>query len=281
MNASLPAIHSPAQRRSVLAQLWAVARIQGSYCILLLGSDVLVTWVTAFVEMLVARQLWLALYAGRAAYDGFAIEETLVYVVLSMAVTHLLRSDGVGFMHWQIRSGNVLFDLMYPLRYPLNLMVFELSSLAVTLFTVALPLLLMAVFLLKVPLPVDPWRWLVFGISMLLGCVIYLWIEILAGLLGFWMTETSGLQAWMNILIAILSGAYLPLWIFPEAVERVISFLPFRAIQYGPLAILVGWTGPQYYLGEIAVQLTWVLLLGIAVEGLYRLALRTMNIQGG
>lgn len=275
------AANSDKPRRSILAPLWAVARLQASYCILLLGSDVLVTWVTALVEMLVARQLWLALYADRTVYNGYTLEDTLVYVVLSMVITHLLRSDGVSFMHWQIRSGNVLFDLMYPLRYPLNLMVFELSSLAVTLFTVALPLLVVAVFILKVPLLVDPWRWLVFGVSFLLGCVIYLWIEIMAGLLGFWMTETSGLTAWMNILIALLSGAYLPLWIFPRAVEQVIALLPFRAIQYGPLAILVGWTGPQLYLREIAVQLTWVLLLGLAVEGLYRLALRTMNIQGG
>ncbi len=85
----------------------------------------------------------------------------------------------------------------------------------------------------------------------------------------------------MNILVAILSGAYLPLWIFPDAVRRVIGYLPFRGIQYVPLSILVGWSGPQDYLRELAIQAAWVVILGLAAEGLYRLALRQLKIQGG
>lgn len=85
----------------------------------------------------------------------------------------------------------------------------------------------------------------------------------------------------MNILIAILSGAYLPLWIFPPGVQQVLAFLPFRGIQYVPLSILVGWTGPQAYLRELALQACWVVVLWLAAEGVYRLALRKMEIQGG
>ncbi len=270
-----------ASRRPFFSPFFAVARLQVAYCILQIRSGVVVNWLVALVEMLVARQLWIALYNGREVFDGFTLDETLAYVVLSMAVTRLLEGDGVEFIHWQIRSGNILFDLMYPLRFPLNLMAFSISSLFITLFTTAIPLLLMATFLLKIPLPASSAAWLAFAFSFLLGCLIFNSIDILASLLGFWTTETHGLLTWKVILVALLSGAYLPLWIFPPQVEQILAYLPFRGIQYVPLSILVGWTGPELYLREMAIQLIWVIVLWLAVEGLYLLAQRRFEFQGG
>lgn len=281
LSAQTPARARDERPRSFLSPAWAIARLQGRYCILQIRNDLLIPWLTALVQMLVARQLWIALYDGRATYDGYTLGQTLTYVALSMAITSLLVGDGVRYLHWKIRSGNILFDLMYPLRFTLNLMVFSFSSMVIGLFKIALPLLLMAALLLKIPLPSDPARWLVFSLSFLLGCLIYMWIEILAGMLGFWTTETHGLEAWMNIIVAILSGAYLPLWIFPGVFQRIIAYLPFRGIQYTPLAILVGWTGPEGYLRELLVQAVWVIVLALVAEGVYRLALRRMRIQGG
>jgi ABC-2 type transport system permease protein len=279
--AQIPAAAADYRRPSVFAPFWAVARLQIVYCILQIRNDLFIPWLTALVEMLVARQLWIALFNGRATYDGYTLDQTLTYVVLSMAITHLLVGDGVQFLHWKIRSGNILFELMRPLHFTLSLLSASLSSVVIGLFKVSVPLLLMAVLLLKVPLPTDPLRWLVFALSFLLGCLIYIWVEMLAGLLGFWTTETHGLEAWMNILIAILSGAYLPLWIFPDFIQRLIAYLPFRGIQYVPLSILVGWTGPDSYLRELAIQTGWVVILALVAEGVYRLALRQLKIQGG
>jgi ABC-2 type transport system permease protein len=231
-------------------------------------SGSLIAWLTALVEMLVARQLWIALYNGRATYDGFTLDQTLAYVVLSIAITNLLKDDG--FLYWKIRSGNIIFELMYPLRLPTHLLV-----------TVAAPLLLMAVFLLKIPLPALPAAWLAFAVSFPLGCLIGICIDLLASLLGFWTTEIHGLMTWKNLTVAILSGAILPLWIFPDLVERAIAWLPFRGIQYVPLSILVGWIGPELYLREMAVQFGWVVVLWFTVEGLYALASRKFEIQGG
>jgi ABC-2 type transport system permease protein len=198
-----------------------------------------------------------------------------------MVIYNLLKGDGVQFIHWKIRSGNILFDLMYPLRFPISLMVFALSSLFLTILTHAIPLLLMAVFLLKIPLPVSPTAWLAFAVSFLLGCLSFNWIDILASLLGFWTTETHGLLIWKEILVALFSGAFLPLWIFPDVIERIIAWLPFRSIQYVPLSILVGWIGPEQYLREMMIQVFWVVVLWLAVEGLYKLAERRFEIQGG
>jgi len=279
--AQLPARQPANSRRSFLAPVWAEARMQGYYCILQIRNDMLIQWLTALVEMLVARQLWIALYNGRLIYNGYTLDQTLTYVVLSMVIANQQKDDGVQYMHSMIRSGDILFAFIYPLHFTIGLIVSSLSSLVISLLTTAAPLLLMAVFVLKVPLPDSPLLWLMFIISFFLGYLILNWIDILAGLLGFWTTETSGLVAWKRIIVAILSGAYLPLWIFPPAIERLIAYLPFRGIQYVPLSILVGWIGPESYLRELVVQIGWVVVLALIAEVLYRLALRKVSIQGG
>ncbi len=269
----------PAHRRSFLAPVWAVARLQGYFVILQVRNDGLIAWLTAFVQLLVARQLWIALFNGRATYNGFTLDQTLTYMALSMALNPMLKSDG--FIHWKIRSGNILFELSRPLSFSANLLVGSLISCFANLLTIGLPVVLMAAFLLKIPLPVSPVAWLIFAVSLLLGLLIFSCIDALTGLLGFWTTETHGVLAWQAILVALLSGGILPLWIFPGIVQQAISFLPFRGIQYAPLSILVGWINPPGYLRELAVQLFWVVILWLAVEWFFALSVRRYENQGG
>jgi ABC-2 type transport system permease protein len=269
----------PVQRRSILSPVLAVARTQARWCISQIRTNILVSWGTALVEMLIARQLWIALYNGRAVYEGYTIEQTLSYVVLSMAIFGLLRGDP--YLYWMIRTGNVLLELIHPLRYTTRLMAFAMSSIFMQLLIQAAPQLLMAVSLLKIPLPVSPYAWLTFAVSFLLGCMIFNCIDILVIFKATATTEMQGLLRWKDIIVGILSGAALPLWIFPAGIERVISWLPFRSMQYVPLSILVGWVPPEQYAREMFIQAGWVVLLWLAVEGVYELAMKKYEIQGG
>ncbi len=279
MDTELTSQSLPDRRRSFLAPLWANARSQGYWAILQIRDGALIANLTALVEMLLARQLWVALFNGQTVYEGHTLDQTLTYVMLSMAFLPLFRGDA--FLFWQVRSGNIMIELMRPLRWTTGLIAFALSSVFAQLLTNALPMLLLAAFLLKIPLPASPTTWLAFAVSFLLGILIFNCIDIMVAMTAFWTTELSGVVAWKDIIIGILSGAALPLWIFPDAVGRVIAWLPFRCMQYVPLSILVGWIGPEQYLREMLIQLGWVVGLWLAVEGLFELARRRIQIQGG
>ncbi len=275
----MDSILQPIKHRSILAPFLGEAKIQAYWCIRQVRNGMFIPWITALVQMLLARQLWIALFNGKDVYEGFTLDQTLSYVVLSMAIFTIMKGDG--FLYWKIRSGNIINELMYPVRWTFSVMAFGLSSMLFQVFIQAVPLMLMAVFLLKIPLPASPSVWLAFAVSFFLGCLIFNILDILANMMGFWTTELHGLLAWKDIIAGMLSGAALPLWIFPGALERAIAWLPFRGMQYVPLSILVGWIPPGQYLREMGIQVMWVVLLWLVVEKLYDLAMKKYEIQGG
>lgn len=276
---NLPSQPMPPRQASVFAPFFGSARIQFTWGLSQIRSGMLISWATALVEMFVARQLWIALFNGRAVYEGYTLDQTLTYVVLSMAFFSLMKGDG--FLYWRIRSGNILTQLNYPLRFPAQEMAASLASILFSLLLQAVPQLLLAIFVLRIPLPASFAAWAGFGVSFLLGCLIFNCLDMLANMLGFWTTEIHGAIAWKDFLAGFLSGAFLPLWIFPAGVEKVIAWLPFRGMQYVPLSILVGWIPPEQYLREMGIQLFWVALLWLAVEAVFRRAMRRYEVQGG
>ena len=253
--------------------------MQAHWCIRQVRTGMFIPWVTALVQMLLARQVWIALFNGKEIYEGRTLDQTLSYVVLSMAIFTIMKGDG--FLYWGIRSGHIINDLLYPVRWTLKTLAFGLASMFFQIFIQAIPLMLMAVYVLKISLPDSPSVWLAFAVSFLLGCLIFNILDILANMMGFWTTELHGFLAWKDIIAGVLSGAALPLWIFPNTLEWAIAWLPFRGMQYVPLSILVGWIPPEQYLREMGIQVFWVFLLWLSVEVLFELAMKKYEVQGG
>ncbi len=269
----------PKNHRFVLAPFLGEAKMQAYWCIRQVRNLMVIPWITALVQIPLARQLWISLFNGKEVYEGFTLDQTLAYVTLSMAIFTIMKGDG--FLYWKIRTGDIINELMYPVRWTFLVMASGLASMFFQIFIQAVPLMVTAALFLKIPLPTSPSVWLAFTVSFLLGCLIFNILDILANMMGFFTTELHGLLAWKDIIAGVLSGAALPLWIFPGALEKAIAWLPFRGMQYVPLSILVGWIPPGQYLREMGIQVLWVIFLWLVVERLYELAMKKYEVQGG
>lgn len=163
-----------------------------------------------------------------------------------------------------------------------NLLFFPLIGQALaTLLTTSLPMLAITPLFVHLSLPTSPLVWLAFLTSLTLGFLIAYLIDYIAALSAFWVTETWGIFFAKWNLIDVLGGKYLPLWIFPPVWKEIALLLPFRGMNYTPLAILGGEIGLQQAPLELGFQLVWIMILAVLGRLVFAAAVKKLSVQGG
>jgi ABC-2 type transport system permease protein len=181
----------------------------------------------------------------------------------------------------RIRNGDIVFDITRPMYYG-HILLFQFVGQTVTmLVTTSLPMFLFVRLIFRPALSSSAAVWSFFGLSLGLGFLTSFYLDYIVALIGFWTTEVSGFLWVKDSVIAVLGGSYLPLWIYPPIVGRVLAFLPFRGISYTPVAILVGAIPLDQVAGAFAVQIAWLVVLALASRGLHAAAMKRLAIQGG
>jgi ABC-2 type transport system permease protein len=149
------------------------------------------------------------------------------------------------------------------------------------LTAITLPTALLLAFVFKVNIASGPGLFL-FPISLMLAFLISFSIDYFIGLMGFYSESVWGLSTTKEIIVTVFSGALIPLQFFPEAMQKVLFWLPFQAIYHTPIMML---TKPAQSLSVffpmIAVQLAWAVILFMAARMFYNQAIKVLRIAGG
>jgi ABC-2 type transport system permease protein len=106
-------------------------------------------------------------------------------------------------------------------------------------------------------------------------------LRLLYGLTAFWTVEVWGIRDAFNFMTLLLAGSIVPLWFFPDWLQRVVTALPFAAIAHAPLSIFIGRLSGVDAWRTIGLQAVWSGVLILAAYGLWRLAERKVIVQGG
>lgn len=233
------------------------------------------------IYMSITYFLWRSIYQGRETLRGLTFDETYIYVALGSAVFILLKTYVDWQMSYDIREGMVAIYL----TKPLDLQLYELfTSLgfalhALTTVTLSTFLLLIFVFHIEIPLGIGL---LLFPFSLVLAYLVSFCFDYFIGLLAFYTESVWGLSITKEVIITVLSGALIPLQFFPEAIQKILLWLPFQAIYYTPLTMVakpnLGW---ETFLPMLGVQLFWVAALFALTRLFYNQAVKVLRISGG
>jgi ABC-2 type transport system permease protein len=241
----------------------------------------LFTIVGNIVYLGVAYYLWKSIYSFSDTIRGLTFNETFLYVGLGSAIFILLKTYADWFIHYEIREGIIANYLTKPLDFQLYNLFANLGSFVLNLTAITLPTVLLLVFVFKVKMTSGPGLFL-FPISLLLAFLISFSIDYFIGLMGFYSESVWGLSTTKEIIVTVFSGALIPLQFFPEAIQKVLFWLPFQAIYHTPIMML---TKPDQslsvFLPMMAIQLAWAIILFIAARLFYHQAIKVLRIAGG
>jgi ABC-2 type transport system permease protein len=229
----------------------------------------------------VAYYLWRSIYSHSDIINGLTFNETFLYVGLGSAIFILLKTYADWYLHYEIREGIIAIYLTKPIDLQLYMLFANLGSLLMNLMAITLPTAIMLGLVFRVTIPFGMGLFL-FPFSLLLAFLISFSIDYFVGLMGFYSESVWGLSMTKEILISVFSGALIPIQFFPDAMQKILLWLPFQAIFHTPIMMLTRPNqGMDIILPMLAVQIFWALVLYFAARLFYNQAVKVLRVAGG
>lgn len=260
--------------------LWAAFRL-GVLHAFAYRLEVVSALLSGFSIVVLNASLWGAAVRGRPELAGLSPLELGTYVIVAWVATTLYSNQIDAQIGVRFREGHIAADLVRPL----DLMAFtvsrDLGRAVVSLVLTGGPLLLGSAWLFGLRWPGLLHTWPVLAVSLLLSYGIGAQIGWLVGIMSFRLKNIAGLAHVKATLVALTSGALLPLDALPDALRRVALLLPFAGLSHTPASLfLERWT-PSEALFALGHQAFWVLALLALSRWSWRWAQDQLTVQGG
>jgi len=200
------------------------------------------------------------------------------YIVWTLVRTMNIVFTPYGW-EWRIREGELSGQLLRPL-HPIHYDLAWFAGGKVPWVLFYLPIAVVLTLVFNPTFDVRPLEVAVFGVAVWGAYLIRTFNQTALGLICFWTTRVGALFQLYIVLELLLSGRLVPLTLFPEWVQTVAWFLPFRWTFYFPIQTLVGDLTNAELLGGLAMQVFWT-VVGIGVFSLvWRYAIRRYTAVG-
>lgn len=225
--------------------------------------------------------IWLAVDAQGVSLPYDRTQFVTYYVLLSL-VSMLTSTWLAYYLAQDIRLGGLSPWLLRPTTMTIHYVSNNIGEKIIKL-PLLLPLigLVALAFGRDLSLPTDPVAWLLFCLSVPLAAAIAFLIDVVIGSLAFWIEDVGGLIDIKELTSSFLAGRFVPLALFPEALQPLIKVQPFRYTLSFPLEVLTGGLSSHETLYGLACQIGYCLALWSCYRFMWRIGLRSYTSPGG
>jgi ABC-2 type transport system permease protein len=188
-----------------------------------------------------------------------------------------------------IISGNVAYELAKPIRLQFAWLARALADRTAPVMLRALPQVVFSALVLRwvgwsqiaLRAPASGGALAVFFVSVLAGIAVSAALGLVANATLFWTISANGTSLLFSTMVWVLSGITIPLPLFPDWFQPVLSALPFRAMLDTPFRIYLGTLGGGEAWAGIALQIGWAAALFCGGWLMIERGMRRVEIQGG
>lgn len=241
-------------------------------------------WAGVFGELVTTFAfiaVWVAAFAGSGSVGGVSLPQMITYVLIAGSVLHWNTTPFIRDVGETIRTGNVTAYLLKPLHYPALLFFNQLGNSAFEQLTITLPVLIIVVLAVGVLPPASLAHALLFLAYWALSWAMLFLIATTVALLAFWILTAFALDWFLRGIMAVASGAIVPLWFMPPPLAAVLGYLPFAWVSYYPSAVYLGKLDLSQAALHLVLGLAWLAVLGAFLAWLWARARHRLIVQGG
>lgn len=224
--------------------------------------------------------LWSAVYEtqGTAEIAGLTLANTIWYFLIA-EVMELGKTRHDVAITEEVKDGSIAYTLIRPYNYLAYHFFNGFGEAAVKMALIFI--LGSPVALYYAGRPTIAWSHIpAVLLVMLLAVLIDFFVLSMIGLLAFVTEDTASFRLIYQKLVFILGGLLIPLDFLPGWIQTVARVLPFNLTTYAPAKLFVAFTWTQFW-QILALQLLWLLIIGLGLFWQYRWATRRLVINGG
>ncbi len=241
-----------------------------------------VMWrVRTVFQFLTVYFLWLAVLPEKARIGDYTQALMLTYILGTSLISSIVFSTRTVDIGEEINEGNLSNFLLRPVNFFLYFVARDAGDKAMNI-SFAIFELTILFLILKPPffIQTDLLFILLFIIAIFFALIMYFFVSVLLGFIGFWSPEVWGPRFIFFMLISFFAGGLFPLDILPKAVFKVFELLPFFYFLYFPLKIYLGQLATSQILTGFLVSSFWVFILYKTVQLVWIKGLRVYTAVG-
>lgn len=263
----------------MISKIWAIAKQNAKEC-LYYRFDLLLYIFNFIIEITVYVFIWLAIYNNGGQILNMPFEKVTTYYILVVSLDPIISWGINEIMGEAIREGEILRELLNPISYfsyYFGIRIGELiESVIVGILTFVICSLLFGVLL-----PVGILNFIFFILIVCLSVIVVYFFELILGMTAFYTNSIWGVEVFKRAILTIFCGMLAPITLFPEFLQKIANFLPFKDCIYTPISIYFGDLNNIEILQVLLKQCIWIVVLYIIAKLLFNKAIKNITINGG
>jgi len=232
----------------------------------------------SLVFFFIKYNLWSSIYSSdqELVIKGYNFDQMITYHIWSFVVAQIAQGHTALNLSIDIRMGRISSYLIYPFNFwefhTASFIGFQILQLGITSLSIG-------AFVLLGIMPDFTTASLLNGIAACMYVSLFWYaLQYFTGMLAFWLEETWILRVILQIVTVFLSGAIIPLELFPDFFREVLIYTPFPYLTYYPIKIFMG--APVDMLNFYGVITIWIAVFGVINSILWKRGIRLYTAAG-
>jgi ABC-2 type transport system permease protein len=236
------------------------------------------------IGMVVQPVIYLVVWSTVAEHQGgevggFTPNEFAAYYILLMIVNHATFTWIMWEYEYYVRDGTLAGLLLRPV-HPIHRDIADNLAYKILSLIVVLPVALLLAWAFDARFAWQGWSVALFVPALLLAGLLRILCEWTLAMAAFWTTRVGAINQVYFVALTFMAGYVAPLDLFPPFVQAAANLLPFRWMIYFPLQLALGRLSPQQAIMGLGVQVIWIGLSLLLLNGVWRIGVRRFSAVG-
>lgn len=244
--------------------------------------DYIAGTIFSFLYIVLKITIWKGLYGNNGtAINGISLSDMIAYSIISSFTQGVTKSTVMNDINDMVLNGNISIQLLLPLGFKKHML---LSGFTDNIFWViyqTVPPVLISILIYGISFQFSIVNFLFYILALMFGFLINFLYSFVLGLSVLWLRNSFFLSNLNSLLPKLFSGTLVPIWFFPDWMNLLGTFLPFKYIVFEPIAVLLNKKSGQEILYVFLAQLFWIVLLLILSELVWARGKKRLMVQGG